>query len=177
MKNMKKILVDQKLIYLFYQAYAWGFDIRSWQCNLSPLTWPEVLRQFALAAGFGPKLKKRNVEQGFSREENEVRLHCKKHILSISMSCLLSYSFLNDFQINASSRFFGCVWLVFLHFFIPHLHGTIFFPPITWTLQYQIPVLSFSAFLNLWAQSGALERNGGSTALLFASHFTILKLM
>ncbi|XP_057537451.1 homeobox-DDT domain protein RLT2 isoform X4 [Amaranthus tricolor] len=52
-------------------AYAWGFDIRSWQCNLSPLTWPEVLRQFALAAGFGPKLKKRNVEQGFSREENE----------------------------------------------------------------------------------------------------------
>ncbi|KAL2937885.1 Homeobox-DDT domain protein RLT2 [Bienertia sinuspersici] len=52
-------------------AYAWGFDIRSWQCNLSSLTWPEVLRQFALSAGFGPKLKKRNVEQSYSREENE----------------------------------------------------------------------------------------------------------
>lgn len=52
-------------------AYAWGFDIRSWQCNLSPLTWPEVLRQFALSAGFGPKLKKRNVEQAYTREENE----------------------------------------------------------------------------------------------------------
>uniref|UniRef100_A0A803N1P7 Homeobox-DDT domain protein RLT2 n=1 Tax=Chenopodium quinoa TaxID=63459 RepID=A0A803N1P7_CHEQI len=52
-------------------AYAWGFDIRSWQCNLSPLTWPEVLRQFSLSAGFGPKLKKRNVEQAYSREENE----------------------------------------------------------------------------------------------------------
>lgn len=52
-------------------AYAWGFDIRSWQCNLSPLTWPEILRQFALSAGFGPKLKKRNVEQSYSREENE----------------------------------------------------------------------------------------------------------
>ncbi|KAI3833611.1 hypothetical protein MKW92_025087, partial [Papaver armeniacum] len=37
-------------------AYAWGFDIRSWQQHLNPLTWPEVLRQFAFSAGFGPQL-------------------------------------------------------------------------------------------------------------------------
>lgn len=52
-------------------AYTWGFDIRSWQHNLTPLTWPEVLRQFALSAGFGPKLKKRDVEQACSRDEIE----------------------------------------------------------------------------------------------------------
>ncbi|KAK6919122.1 Homeobox domain [Dillenia turbinata] len=52
-------------------AYAWGFDIRSWQCHLSPLTWPEILRQFALSAGFGPKLKKRNIEQSYFRDDNE----------------------------------------------------------------------------------------------------------
>lgn len=52
-------------------AYAWGFDIRSWQHHLNPLTWPEILRQFALAAGYGPKLKKRSVEQAYPRDENE----------------------------------------------------------------------------------------------------------
>ncbi|KAK9664237.1 hypothetical protein RND81_14G027900 [Saponaria officinalis] len=52
-------------------AYTWGFNIRSWQRNLSPLTWPEILRQFALSAGFGPKLKKRIVEQAYTREEDE----------------------------------------------------------------------------------------------------------
>ncbi|EOA36032.1 hypothetical protein CARUB_v10008083mg [Capsella rubella] len=41
-------------------AYAWGFDIRSWKKNLNPLTWPEILRQFSLSAGFGPRLKKKN---------------------------------------------------------------------------------------------------------------------
>ncbi|XP_060192893.1 homeobox-DDT domain protein RLT1 [Lycium barbarum] len=40
-------------------AYLWGFDIRNWQKHLNPLTWPEVLRQFALSAGFGPPLKKK----------------------------------------------------------------------------------------------------------------------
>ncbi|GMG98559.1 hypothetical protein Nepgr_000399 [Nepenthes gracilis] len=52
-------------------AYAWGFDIRSWQRHLSPLTWPEILRQFALSAGFGPKLKKRNIEPAYVRDGNE----------------------------------------------------------------------------------------------------------
>lgn len=52
-------------------AFAWGFDICSWQRHLNPLTWPEILRQFALAAGYGPKLKKRNVDQAHHREENE----------------------------------------------------------------------------------------------------------
>ncbi|XP_015065715.1 homeobox-DDT domain protein RLT1 isoform X1 [Solanum pennellii] len=40
-------------------AYLWGFDIRNWQRLLNPLTWSEVLRQFALSAGFGPPLKKK----------------------------------------------------------------------------------------------------------------------
>ncbi|KAJ8545489.1 hypothetical protein K7X08_018072 [Anisodus acutangulus] len=40
-------------------AYLWGFDIRNWQKHLNPLTWSEVLRQFALSAGFGPPLKKK----------------------------------------------------------------------------------------------------------------------
>lgn len=44
-------------------AYLWGFDIRNWKRYLNPLTWPEILRQFALSAGFGPQLKKQNIEQ------------------------------------------------------------------------------------------------------------------
>ncbi|CAN4105011.1 unnamed protein product [Withania somnifera] len=52
-------------------AYAWGFDIRSWQSHLNSLTWPEILRQFALSAGFGPKLKKQSVEPAYPRDENE----------------------------------------------------------------------------------------------------------
>ncbi|XP_076918162.1 homeobox-DDT domain protein RLT1-like [Bidens hawaiensis] len=39
-------------------AYMWGFDIRNWLKHLNLLTWPEILRQFALSAGFGPQLKK-----------------------------------------------------------------------------------------------------------------------
>ncbi|KAK1268787.1 hypothetical protein QJS04_geneDACA008298 [Acorus gramineus] len=56
---------------LFSQAYAWGFDIRSWNHHLNPLTWPEVLRQFALSAGFGPQLGKRNIEPSYFRYNNE----------------------------------------------------------------------------------------------------------
>ncbi|XP_073058613.1 homeobox-DDT domain protein RLT1-like [Primulina eburnea] len=40
-------------------AYLWGFDIRNWQKHLNPLTWHEILRQFTLSAGFGPRLKKK----------------------------------------------------------------------------------------------------------------------
>ncbi|KAG8055907.1 hypothetical protein GUJ93_ZPchr0001g29646 [Zizania palustris] len=52
-------------------AYAWGFNIRSWQRHLNVLTWPEILRQFALSAGFGPQLKKRNTEDLYYRDDNE----------------------------------------------------------------------------------------------------------
>ena len=64
--------VYSEIFFIYFQAYAWGFDIRSWQCHLNPLTWPEILRQFALAAGYGPKLKKRSTEQAYIRDENEV---------------------------------------------------------------------------------------------------------
>ncbi|XP_073301309.1 homeobox-DDT domain protein RLT1-like [Primulina huaijiensis] len=40
-------------------AYLWGFDIRNWLKHLNPLTWYEILREFALSAGFGPRLKKK----------------------------------------------------------------------------------------------------------------------
>ncbi|XP_028055101.1 homeobox-DDT domain protein RLT1-like [Camellia sinensis] len=50
-------------------AYAWGFDIRNWQHHLNPLTWPEILRQFALSAGFGPKLKKMSIEKTYLSDE------------------------------------------------------------------------------------------------------------
>uniref|UniRef100_A0A7N0UG67 Uncharacterized protein n=1 Tax=Kalanchoe fedtschenkoi TaxID=63787 RepID=A0A7N0UG67_KALFE len=40
-------------------AYAWGFDVRNWKQHLNASTWPEILRQLALSAGFGPLLKKK----------------------------------------------------------------------------------------------------------------------
>lgn len=49
-------------------AFAWGFDIREWGRHVNPLTWPEILRQFALAAGFGPKWKTRKVVPDRSKE-------------------------------------------------------------------------------------------------------------
>ncbi|XP_038683362.1 homeobox-DDT domain protein RLT2-like isoform X2 [Tripterygium wilfordii] len=52
-------------------AYTWGFSIRSWQRHLNPLTWPEILRQFALSAGFGPQLKQRVIEPAYLRDDNE----------------------------------------------------------------------------------------------------------
>ncbi|KAJ1284714.1 hypothetical protein BS78_03G226300 [Paspalum vaginatum] len=52
-------------------AYAWGFNIRSWQRHLNLLTWPEILRQFGLSAGFGPQLKKRNADDSYYRNDNE----------------------------------------------------------------------------------------------------------
>ncbi|KAF8409189.1 hypothetical protein HHK36_005263 [Tetracentron sinense] len=58
-------------VHFLYQAYAWGFDIRSWQRHLNLLTWPEILRQFALSAGFGPQLKKRSIERAYFRDDNE----------------------------------------------------------------------------------------------------------
>ncbi|KAK3000441.1 hypothetical protein RJ639_021694, partial [Escallonia herrerae] len=53
-------------------AYMWGFDIRNWQKHLNPLTWPEILRQFALSAGFGPELKKERVERAGFNDNDEV---------------------------------------------------------------------------------------------------------
>lgn len=60
-----------ELLQIVEGAHAWGFDLLSWQHHLSPLTWPEVLRQFALSAGFGPKLK-RKMEPGYAHDANEV---------------------------------------------------------------------------------------------------------
>ncbi|GAA0149081.1 homeodomain transcription factor [Lithospermum erythrorhizon] len=52
-------------------AYSWGFDIKSWQKHINSLTWPEILRQLALSAGFGPKLKNKSVGQALLHGGNE----------------------------------------------------------------------------------------------------------
>jgi hypothetical protein len=35
------------------EAWAWGLDPDLWRAHLGPCTWPEVLRQHALASGAG----------------------------------------------------------------------------------------------------------------------------
>ncbi|KAK9064263.1 hypothetical protein SSX86_015643 [Deinandra increscens subsp. villosa] len=52
-------------------AYMWGFDIHNWLKHLNPLTWPEVLRQFALSAGFGPQLKRDKAKNSRLPENDE----------------------------------------------------------------------------------------------------------
>lgn len=53
-------------------AFFWGFDIRNWQRLLNPLTWSEVLRQFALSAGFGPPLTKKR-ERTCLNDSDEIK--------------------------------------------------------------------------------------------------------
>ncbi|KAF5474449.1 hypothetical protein F2P56_006347 [Juglans regia] len=52
-------------------AYAWGFDIFNWQQHLNTLTWPEIFRQLALSAGFGPQLRKRSITWSYPHENDE----------------------------------------------------------------------------------------------------------
>lgn len=40
---------------LLDEAVAWGFDVDVWRAHLGATTWPEVLRQLAVAAGLGGK--------------------------------------------------------------------------------------------------------------------------
>ncbi|XVE51391.1 hypothetical protein DITRI_Ditri02bG0036300 [Diplodiscus trichospermus] len=54
-------------------AYSWGFDIRNWQHHLNPLTWPEIFRQLAISAGFGPQLKKPSAAWTYMGDNDEVK--------------------------------------------------------------------------------------------------------
>ncbi|XP_057463459.1 homeobox-DDT domain protein RLT1-like isoform X1 [Actinidia eriantha] len=54
-------------------AYVWGFDIRNWKNHLNPLTWPEILRQFALSAAFGPQLKKKSIKRAGFPDNDETK--------------------------------------------------------------------------------------------------------
>lgn len=38
---------------LLEEGWAWGFDVDAWRAHLNVLTWPEVARQLAIAAGLG----------------------------------------------------------------------------------------------------------------------------
>ncbi|XP_023003779.1 homeobox-DDT domain protein RLT1-like isoform X1 [Cucurbita maxima] len=60
-------------------AYAWGFDICNWQKHLNPLTWPEIFRQLALSAGFGPQLK-RSLAWSEMRSNDEAK--CGEDVVS-----------------------------------------------------------------------------------------------
>eukprot|EP00803_Ostreobium_quekettii_P007554 evm.model.scf_591.1 EVM.evm.TU.scf_591.1 scf_591:13568-18861(-) len=44
--------------HLLEEAWAWGFDVDVWRAHLSAVTWPEILRQFMVAAGVGPRRPK-----------------------------------------------------------------------------------------------------------------------
>ena len=68
------------------------------------LTWPEILRQFALSAGFGPQLKRRNFEQAYLRDENEVHFF----VFDIVVLVLLFFIFLVE-----ESSLFACGMLKF----------------------------------------------------------------
>lgn len=61
-------------------AYAWGFDICNWQKHLNPLTWPEIFRQLALSAGFGPQLRKRSLAMSEMRSNDEAK--CGEDVVS-----------------------------------------------------------------------------------------------
>ncbi|XP_019423523.1 PREDICTED: homeobox-DDT domain protein RLT1-like isoform X3 [Lupinus angustifolius] len=52
-------------------AYAWGFDIRNWHKHLNQLTWPEIFRQLALSAGYGPQLKKGSLTWPCANDKDE----------------------------------------------------------------------------------------------------------
>ncbi|KAL2321127.1 hypothetical protein Fmac_030096 [Flemingia macrophylla] len=54
-------------------AYAWGFDIRNWHKHLNLLTWPEIFRQLALSAGYGPQLKKKSITWSYTTGRDEGR--------------------------------------------------------------------------------------------------------
>eukprot|EP01018_Ginkgo_biloba_P030813 Gb_27855 [translate_table: standard] len=54
-----------------------GFDVKVWREFLNPLTWPEILRQVALEAGFGPKQKKevQMSNKSISKGESQIAPH------------------------------------------------------------------------------------------------------
>ena len=70
---MEKLCIIGYRIMIWIQEFAWGLDIREWHRHLNPLTWPEVLCQFALVASFGPQWKKYKYVQERIQDENEVK--------------------------------------------------------------------------------------------------------
>ena len=77
---MAKLCVIGYRIFIWIQEFVWGLDIREWHRHLNPLTWSDVLHQFALAAGFGPQWKKCKSVQERIRDENEV-----KHLIILTL--------------------------------------------------------------------------------------------
>jgi hypothetical protein len=61
---------------LVERAPIWGFDVKQWEKDLNALTWPEILRQWAICAGLGPRYasRKEGLEEEESDEENGAAL-------------------------------------------------------------------------------------------------------
>ena len=60
---------------LLEEAWAWGFDVDFWRAHLGPLTWPEVAREMAIAAGLGrrrPEIRNKGEMARMGREGEDV---------------------------------------------------------------------------------------------------------
>lgn len=53
------------------EAISWGFDVDAWRAHLNIYTWPEILRQIAIAAGYGPK-RSRGYRDKKANEDGEI---------------------------------------------------------------------------------------------------------
>lgn len=56
------------------EAWGWGFDVDVWRAHINALTWPEILRQLAIAAGRGPRKSKpgRDIKPKLGTEGEDV---------------------------------------------------------------------------------------------------------
>lgn len=56
------------------EAWGWGFDVDVWRAHINALTWPEILRQLAIAAGRGPRKPKpgRDIKPKLGTEGEDV---------------------------------------------------------------------------------------------------------
>ena len=58
------------------EAWHWGFELDCWRAHLGPLTWPEILRQWATAAGETP------TDPLQHKQEERLRLATVQYVLS-----------------------------------------------------------------------------------------------
>ena len=52
------------------EAISWGFDVDAWRAHLNFFTWPEILRQIAIAAGYGAK-RSRGLRDKYQKSTDE----------------------------------------------------------------------------------------------------------
>jgi hypothetical protein len=60
---------------LLEEAAAWGFDVNAWRAHLHALTWPEIARELAIAAGLGrrrPQVRRKGEMARMGKEGEDV---------------------------------------------------------------------------------------------------------